>query len=141
MRQWINLFENQQPHMIEVSDDQYSMEGYVTDTGSEQIDNWLSYRHHINDKNLVEMIRTRFKKIAFLNNINVEEDARGEGHGNYLMESFIEEATDHNAEAIILLADIAEDQQEGFDLVKWYEGWGFKIIHQSSGGPLMMMVF
>ena len=139
MREWINLVESQRPHMIEVSDEHYSVEGYVTDTDAEQVDNWLSYRHHINDPALVEMIQSRFKKIAFLNNINVEEEARGEGHGNFLMESFINEAVDYGAEAIFLIADMAEDQQEGFDLIKWYEGWGFEIIHQSSGGPLMML--
>ncbi len=141
-KQPVKIDENTQPrlHMIEVSDDDYDMEGYVCDTGEEQVDNWLSYRHHINDPKLLDMIQTRFKRVAFLNNLNVAEHARGNGHGNYLLEDFLSEATDQGAEACLLIADINETQNEGFDLVKWYEGYGFKIIHPGTGsGPLMMV--
>jgi ribosomal protein S18 acetylase RimI-like enzyme len=122
MREFIKIVEGlTQPHMIEVSEESYSIDGYVTDTGAEQVDNWLNYRHHIDDSQLVEMLQTNFTKIAFLNNINVEEDARGQGFGNEMMESFLDEASDYGAEAVLLIADTAEDQAEGFDLVHWYE--------------------
>lgn len=138
MRNLIKIIENAQPHMIEVSDDSYSLEGYVTETGEEQIDNWLSYRHHIDDPTIVEMIRERFSKIAFLNHISVEEDARGKGMGNQLLSEFLTDAYDFGAEAVFLVADTAENQQHGFDLLTWYEDWGFSVIHETGGGPLMM---
>ena len=84
MREFMKLFEGESLHMIEVSDDDYDMEGYVCDTDAEQVDNWLSYRHHINDPAIVDMLQYRFKRIAFLNNLNVAEHARGNGHGNSL---------------------------------------------------------
>ena len=140
MREFMKLFEGESLHMIEVSDDDYDMDGYVCDTDAEQVDNWLSYRHHINDPAIVDMLQSRFRRIAFLNNLNVAEHARGNGHGNSLLGDFLSEAADHGAEACLLIADINESQSEGFDLVKWYESYGFKTIHPGTGsGPLMMV--
>jgi ribosomal protein S18 acetylase RimI-like enzyme len=71
-----------------------------------------------------------------LKNINVEE--RGRGFGNRLMSEFLDKASEHGAETVLLVADKSEEQAEGFDLVRWYEGFGFRILKQTAVGPLMI---
>ncbi|RYF05831.1 MAG: N-acetyltransferase, partial [Oxalobacteraceae bacterium] len=113
--------------------------GYIVATAAEQLDNWLSVRHRVALPEFAVEMRSRFTTIAFLNNINVDEDARGQGLGNQMMSAFIDRAAEHGAEAIILAADLSEEQSAGFDLVQWYRGWGFEIIPSSSSDPLMIM--
>jgi GNAT superfamily N-acetyltransferase len=140
MRKWINLLESyHQAHYIDISEDGCAVEGYVVETAAEQLENWLSQRHRLDLPGFASEMRSRYTTIAFLNNINVDDDARGQGLGNQMMEGFIDEASQHGAEAIILMADLAEQQEDGFDLVRWYQGWGFTIIPTSSNDPLMIM--
>lgn len=73
---------------------------------------------------------------SHIENVNVEEDARGQGVGNQLMDRFFEEAW--NAEAILLIADSGEEQLSGFELVRWYEGYDFEVIGMSGDGPVMV---
>ena len=55
-----------------------------------------------------------------------------------LFEQFINEASDAGAYSVILLADLDQAQSEGFDLVKWYEGYGFETIGKdNAGNPVM----
>jgi ribosomal protein S18 acetylase RimI-like enzyme len=140
MRQWIKLVESVNYFReIDYSINEGSVEGYVVDSGEEQLDNWLSYRHHINEPELVEQLKETYSRIAFLNNINVEEEYQGQGFGAHLLETFISESDAYGAEAILLIADTEESQRNDFYLVKWYESWGFKVLHATShGGPLMI---
>lgn len=116
-----------------------SASGYAVDTDQEQLPNWLSVRHHIDDPNLLSDLRSRFGRIAFLNNINVAEGFRGKGVGSGLLDRFIDEACDDGAEAILLLADAGETQREGFSLVAWYESRDFIVLTHTPGGPLMLL--
>lgn len=141
MRHFITIVENtagRPPHRIEAASEDYSMEGSVMDATEENVSQWLDYRHHIHDPEIVQMICS-YGRVAFLDDIEVYPHARGEGHGNSLMESFLDEAVEHGARACVLAADTSQDQEEGFDLQRWYEGWGFRVIAQASNGPLMMV--
>ena len=84
---------------------------------------------------MINDIRSKFPLIAFLNNLNVNEDSRGEGNGSYLLDSFIEEAI--VADAILLIADTGETNE--FDLAQWYESRGFHTLVQTASGPLMLL--
>lgn len=124
-------------HVVEISSEGGDVGGYVTSGSAEQVQNWLQNRHGIYDQNILTRLRS-ISILAFLNNINVEEDMRGQGVGNELLDEFLSRATFHHAAAIILIADTAESQTEGFDLIKWYEGRGFEIILDTDIGPLMI---
>lgn len=123
---------------ININNDGHTAEGYVVSTTAEQIDHWLEYRHSIFDDITKNDIR-RYSTIAFLNNINVDESERGQGYGNALFGQFSGAANDAGAQAIFLIADIHEDQCSGFDLIAWYESFGFTTIINTSGGPLMLL--
>ena len=140
MREWMNLVEGERrPHHIEVNTDEYSVHGSVMDATPENVSDWLGYNHGIRDPKAIELICQQ-GRVVFLDNITVEEDSRGQGLGNQLLTDFLEEAVDQGAMACVLVADTLEDQTEGFDLQRWYERWGFKVIaHEPNGNPLMML--
>lgn len=52
------------------------------------------------------------------------------------MDRFFEEAWE--ASSYILIADTQESQSEGFDLVKWYESYDFKVVGHVGGLPVMV---
>ena len=107
------------------------------DTGDENAYNWLEMQK-IFDKRVENLIRS-VTSVAILDSMHVEEQYRGQGHGNDLLENFINEAASFGAELIILTADAHQEQGEDFDLIKWYEGYGFKTILKTSSGPLMVL--
>ena len=87
------------------------------------------------DKSILQNIEM---PVAIMKNAFVPEEQRGQGIGAQLVEQFINEASDAGASSVILLADLGEIQLEGFDLVKWYEGYGFEIIGKdNAGNPVM----
>jgi len=117
---------------IPISEDEYIGEVHgIIHFKKEYLDNWLYLeRVKLNiDENLIEF------PVAILKNINVESDYRNRGYGNEAMETFLDAASE--AKSIILIADLLADNK--FDLVKWYEGYGFEIIGMSGGNPVMML--
>jgi hypothetical protein len=40
---------------------------------------------------------------------------------------------------VLLLAGKHEGQKRGFNLQKWYESFGFKVIKETESGPVMML--
>lgn len=138
IRKYIELLENVSSE-IYITHDWGSAEGYYTETTDARFTNWFENRHKIFDKDLLESLKERYDSVVFLNNINVEEEERGNGHGSELLEEFLEEASGHYPDAIILLADTEESQQEGFDLVAFYGGYDFEIVERYSFGVLMVL--
>ena len=134
---WSEIYESASPRSIEFDFDGGTVEGYSVESSAVQLPNWMS-RYGIHNDSLVEDIRIKYPKIAMLNNINVEEESRGEGMGNDLLESFESEAFSHGAKAVLLIADIGESQNEGFNLVSWYSKMGYQKIIDSVSGPLMV---
>jgi len=136
---YIKLLENFMSREIMIEHDHGSAEGYVTDTNSEQFINWFNNRHKIYDQTMIDKFKDKYKSVAFLNNMNVDEDSRGNGYGSEILEDFISDASMHYPDAIILIADTEESQNDGFDLVKFYEGYDFEIVKRYSFGILMIM--
>jgi ribosomal protein S18 acetylase RimI-like enzyme len=77
--------------------------------------------------------------VAILKNVNVEPEFRGEGIGSSLMDQFFVEADIGDAVSFVLIADTSEQQDGGFDLVRWYEGYGFEVVGRSGGDPVMVL--
>ena len=76
--------------------------------------------------------------IAFLNNINVEEEDRGQGIGTELLYDFEAEASFHGAKTILLLAGLDEEQIQGFNLEQWYLNNDYEVLtRDGDGNPLM----
>lgn len=76
--------------------------------------------------------------VAILKNVWVDEEARGQGIGSELMFKFFDEA--EAASSFVLIADSEQSQSQGFNLTKWYEGYGFEIIGESGAGPVMVYI-
>lgn len=102
---------------------------------SERAVNWAQMQGA--DAGAVEAISELEGPVAILKNMWVEEDARGQGVGGALMDAFFEEAWD--AESFVLLADKSQEQLEGFDLEKWYEGYGFETVGVAGTDPVMVL--
>ena len=122
---------------ITIERDESSAEGYIV-TSPEQIPNWLQKNGYHNEK-LIKRIN-EFDTVCFFTNMYVAEENRGQGVGNYLVESFIEQASSNGADVIYLSADTSDEQAEGFDLIKWYKKWGWEIIDSTTSYPLMEMI-
>ena len=88
-------------------------------------ENWKKY-----------LIQSLEMPVAILKNIFVPVEQRGEGVGSQLMDYFIEEAD--KARTIILIADSDQSQAEGFNLVKWYESYGFEVVGEDSARNAVM---
>jgi len=123
---------------ISISEDQGSAEGYTADTNAEQLQNWLDRFGYTNEE-FVADLRKKYDSFAVLNNINVYEDSRGKGYGDYLLQEFLREAGDRGAGICLLVADTAEEQAKGFNLVEWYERNDFEQIASVYGGELMIL--
>lgn len=76
--------------------------------------------------------------IAVLKNVWVEEEERGSGIGSELVESFITEAKERDMQVIYLVADTGESNT--FDIVSWYESFGFVKVSPLENYPLMKWV-
>lgn len=109
--------------------------GYITNPTNEvQLGNYLA-KHGVVE--VIPFIKERFETIAILTNMSVEEEYRGDGLGTELLEGFIDDAVEKQAEAIILVADTGENNE--FNLVEWYEEYGFEIIHgHEESFPVML---
>lgn len=129
------LYEyNQNPHLIMDSQDWGSIEG-VVHYNKVNVLNWLGKRRVYDDILTEHNIKL---PISFLNNVNIEEDERGKGYGNQLLDWFIDESIDAGAKFIILESDSMESQVEGFDLDRWYIDHGFEIITNNGENNIMM---
>ena len=112
-----------------------SLEGYVVDTSAPQLKNYLQSQHAAST--LINGISNQFSKIGIVKNLYVDEESRGQGIGNELMSHAIDRAFNEGAEAILLISDSEEENQ--FDLTNWYEGFGFEVIGNAAGNPVMIL--
>jgi GNAT superfamily N-acetyltransferase len=115
------------------TEDYGSYEGIIH-SDLQKIKNWFLNRNIDYNKyiNKIEI------PIAFLNNINVDYDFRGQGYGNELYLDFEDECYDNDVNMILLESDNAEEQNDGFILDNWYESFEFEIIGNDSGNSIMM---
>jgi ribosomal protein S18 acetylase RimI-like enzyme len=135
MKTRFNNFLNEQKSqsfILSEIEDYGSFEG-VVHSDIDRIKNWfISRKIDFNFYNSYIKI-----PIAFLNNINVDEEYRGSGYGNELYSLFEEQCYEHDVKCIFLECDITENQNEGFSLLKWYESFDFKVIGNNNGNPIM----
>jgi GNAT superfamily N-acetyltransferase/predicted nucleotidyltransferase len=123
---------------INQQDGSGALEGYVVDTDQPQLMNYLTGQGA--SEKLVMKLAEKFNRIAIIRNMWVDEDARGQGTGSSMLESAIDEAFANGAEAIMLVADLSEDNSAlGKSLDQWYEGWGFKKIGLAGSDPVMIL--
>jgi hypothetical protein len=98
-----------------------------------KIDNWFSKRG-LDSRNYDNYIAI---PIAFLNNINTNEDVRNSGYGTELYNEFENFCIDNGVKSIILESDSGESQQSGFILDDWYTKIGFELIDAPNGNSIM----
>jgi len=118
---------------ISHSEDYGSIEGIIH-KDVEKIKNWFLNRN-IDYNKYINHIEV---PIAFLNNINVDEEYRGEGYGNELYSYFEEICYENEAKCILLESDNSESQVEGFNLDTWYESFDFEVIGSEGGNSIMI---
>jgi ribosomal protein S18 acetylase RimI-like enzyme len=112
-----------------------SLEGYVMSTDKPNINNYLQSQGATPE--LINNITKRYKTLALIRNMYVDDDYRGQGIGNDLVSNAIDDAANNGADAIILVSDTDEDNP--FDLTKWYEGFGFEIVGTAGNNPVMIL--
>ena len=116
---------------IDISQGDGSMAFGVVHNNPESIKRWLT-KNGINQEIDLPL------PIAFLNNINVEEEDRGQGVGTEMLYDFEDQASGYGAKSILLLARLDEDQLEGFNLEKWYLDNDYEVLtRDGDGNPLM----
>jgi ribosomal protein S18 acetylase RimI-like enzyme len=112
-----------------------SLEGYVMSTDKPNINNYLQSQGATPE--LINNITKRYKTLALIRNMYVDDDYRGQGIGNELVSNAIDAAANNGADAIILVSDTDEDNP--FDLTKWYEGFGFEVVGTAGNNPVMIL--
>lgn len=129
------ITEAELSHISQYHEDGGSLEGYVVDTDQPQLENYLTSQGAAPE--LIKALRDRYNRIAIIRNMWVDEELRGGGIGTDLVGQAIGDAFSSGAEAIILVADMAESNLMPLD--KWYESFGFKTIGTAGGDPVMVM--
>ncbi len=124
-------------HMIDLDSDNGNVFGYAISTRLPNIGHYLA-DFTPQSEAIAAHLQAAAPCAALIKNMNVDEDARGQGEGNQLMCEFMDDAGDFGAEVMLLVADTGEDQQEGFNLVTWYEGFDFETVLITNAGPLMV---
>ena len=120
---------------IDQSLDGGELSGYVVTSREPHLRNYLQSQGA--DISIAEKLLGKYQTIAVIRNMYVDEDNRGQGIGNELMSLAIDDASNNEAEAIVLVADIHEENT--INLVHWYEGFGFEMIGDAGGDPIMVM--
>jgi GNAT superfamily N-acetyltransferase len=130
----LKLFENFNESIVyDESHDFGSIQG-VIHYDVNRVNNWLSKRRLLPD-DYEENITL---PMAFLNNINVDEESRGNNYGFAMYDNFEDWCIDNGARAIMLESDSDEEQQEGFDLDSWYEKLGFHEVGIEGGNKIFI---
>jgi GNAT superfamily N-acetyltransferase len=82
------------------------------------------------------------KRLAVIDQMNVDYPMQGEGWGKRLLGEFERRARHMRASAVALLADTDVEQREGFDLTKFYKLQGYRQIGAVEGDavhyPIML---
>lgn len=120
---------------INQSNEGGSLEGYVVDTDKPQLTNYLKSQGA--DESLIKQLIEQFTTIGIVRNMYIDDEMRGQGYGSDLMNNAIDDAFNEGAEAIVLVADIHEEN--AINLVNWYKNYGFEVIGDAHGDPVMLL--
>lgn len=91
--------------------------------------------HGVRDEGFIEALRSRSFGIVVLKTLHVDMDERGCGFGTALLNAFLSQAGN---EPVLLIADVHEEQEAGFNLVEWYERHGFVRVQNTGLGPVLV---
>lgn len=122
---------------IDLTQEDSSVTGYITNLDEEKFLNYLS--EHL-EKEVIEKLVFWMKskhiyEFTLLKNIWVDQEQRGQGIGNILLQKFITSSEG----PIVLICDNLESQQEGFKLESWYENYGFEATgFNTLSGPVLI---
>lgn len=95
------------------------------------IENYFCIKHKLEKDKLQKILKNiPDDSISILMNMFVEEDYRGNGVGNQLIDNFF----DYNKSPILLLCDISESEW----LESWYNRIGFGTVENIHGLPIML---
>lgn len=123
--------------LITVEHEHGTAAGFSADCSRNSLGNYL--KNHIQQSEAVmTVLRRESKKAALLKSMWVDKHYRGIGVGTDLLANFCKTASKLGSEAICLICDLDEEQQKGFDLVRFYEAAGFKIAVSHPYGPMMI---
>jgi GNAT superfamily N-acetyltransferase len=111
--------------------------GYVAASTADRFEYYLS-GHCEKAAVVASWLRRTCDRVGLLVEIQIDETARGQGHGAALLGGFLVEARSLRADAILLLADKGQPQSTGFDLERWYRKAGFAAAVQTPAGPIMI---
>ena len=132
------LDESTLTHIDQHHDHGGSLEGYVVDTDQPQLYNYLTGQGA--SPELAKKIASKYHRVGIIRNMWVDEDLRNGGIGSEMLESAIDQAFGQGADAIILVADMAEDNSQlGKPLDKWYAGWGFETVGRAGSDIVMVL--
>lgn len=116
-------------------EDGASLEGYVVDTDQPQIENYLSGQGA--SAELIQTLKQKYHRVGIVRNMWVDEEIRNHGIGTDMLKDAIGDAFAFGADAIILVADMAESNAMPLD--KWYESFGFVTVGTAAGDPVMVL--
>jgi len=137
----LSRLESFSTFIIEVTDisqdhEYGSVDAYVVNTNREQLKNFLS-SNGISGA-ITKQYLNKFDRVGIVKNMEVELEQRGKGIGKKLFDKMIDDAYDEGAEAIFLIADTGEKNK--FDLVRWYQSYGFEKIAKTSNSDYLMLL-
>lgn len=128
--------------MVEAFDDENACVGAIYGYCVEiRLPHWINHlEKHVKSLSTIEDLKkvlesANLEGVAILSDLYVSEDSRGEGHGDYLVNQFLEKVS---YPFVILFADKSNEQQEGFNLLEFFSQFGFE--QYSDCGDVVLMV-
>lgn len=134
MMKHLKLYENFNESLVYDESFEYGSVQGVIHFDMNRVNNWLIKRQLLPD-DYEEDINL---PMAFLNNINVNEEDRGKNYGFEMFDDFEDWCVENRCHSIMLESDSGESQLEGFDLDSWYESLDFIEIGYSNGNKIYL---
>jgi N-acetylglutamate synthase-like GNAT family acetyltransferase len=124
-----------QPIEVELSGGRVS--AFVAEPDAEELIDYLS-EHTDKAIQVSGLLNGQGHRVAVLKEISVDPDRRLRGVGNRLMNQFLEETENLGVSAILLVANGESDHNSNFNLMDWFQSFGFAFVETTSTGPLMV---
>ena len=115
-----------------------TIDAYAVDAHAEQLPNWMSSERFPPklQRLVLQSVLEMGGDILIIKGMAVDEEVRGQGHGGALLDAVLAES---EAQAGFLIADLHESQQDGFDVVRFYESRGFVSVTRTENGDVFMV--
>jgi N-acetylglutamate synthase-like GNAT family acetyltransferase len=110
--------------------------GFIVASGNLRISEYLqpATEHAVA---IANSLRTEHSKVAVLETVRIsDERRRGQGFGQQILDEFMARCRAEDVSALLLVADIEEEQRPGFRLDAWYARNGFTAVLPTHYGVL-----